>query len=98
MNRNHDAVLKGILKGAATTVIGQAKPHNSLYHHYVALVEGKTKPNFAKLTIACQIAAIALAVLKTQEEYDPKKPGVESKSEVSIHWTTGPNSFRSPHG
>jgi hypothetical protein len=41
--------------------------------HYVRLLEGGTKPNLAKLTIARQIASIALAVWRTQEEYDPKR-------------------------
>ena len=45
LNRNHNAVLKSIFKGAATTVIGQAKPNNPLYRHYVALVEGTQRHN-----------------------------------------------------
>jgi transposase len=73
LNRNHNATLKGIFKAAATTVIGQAKPENPLYRHYRALTEGKTKPDLAKLTIARQIAAITLAVLKKEEEYDSEK-------------------------
>ncbi len=73
LNRNHNSILKHVFKGAATTVIGQARPDEPLYVHYRALVDGKTKPNLAKLTIARQIAAITLAVLKKQEEYDPKK-------------------------
>ena len=73
LNRNHNSILKHIFKGAATTVIGQARPDEPLYIHYRALCDGKTKPNLAKLTIARQIAAITLAVLKKQEEYEPKK-------------------------
>ena len=70
----HDnSIPKYIFKSAATTIIGQAKPDEPLYRHYKSLVDGKTKPNLAKLTVARQIAAITLAVLKKQEEYDPKK-------------------------
>ena len=50
LNRNSNRTLKGIFKGAATTVIGQAKDE-PLYRHYLRLLDGGTKPNLAKLTL-----------------------------------------------
>ncbi len=72
LNRNYNRILKQIFKGAATTVIGHRKPEE-LYQHYQRLLDGGTKPNLAKLTIARQIAAITLAVWRSQERYDPRK-------------------------
>jgi hypothetical protein len=72
LNRQFNHTLKAVFKGAATTVIGRGgdEPIN---RHYVRLLEGGTKPNLAKLTIARQIASIALAVWRTQEVYDPAR-------------------------
>ena len=72
LNRNFNRTLKAVLKGAATTVIGQARDE-PLYHHYQQLLDGGTKPNLARLTIARQIAAIALALWRNKEVYDQKK-------------------------
>jgi len=47
LNRNSNRTLKGIFKGAATTVIGLAKD-DPLYRHYLQLLDGGTKPNLAK--------------------------------------------------
>ena len=65
--------LKSIFKGAATTVIGQARKDCPLYQHYAAMLHNKTKPNLAKLTLARQIAAITLALWKKEARYDPAK-------------------------
>lgn len=70
LNRNFNRTLKAIFKGSATTVIGRRKDER-LYGHYTRLLEGGTKPNLAKLTIARQIASIMLAVWRTGEAYDP---------------------------
>ena len=74
LNRNFNRPLKGVFKGAATTVIGRAQDE-PLYRHYVSLLDGGTKPNLAKLTIARQIAAIVLALWRSMEVYDSKKLG-----------------------
>mgnify|MGYP000971211284 CR=1 FL=1 len=60
-----------VLKAAATTVVAQ--PNSPLQADYRRLLDGGTKPNLAKLTIARRLAAIALAMWKRGEEYDPKK-------------------------
>lgn len=72
LNRDFNHTLKRILKGAATTVIGRGEDE-PVYRHYERLVEGGTKPNLAKLTIARQIASIVLALWCNGEAYDPKK-------------------------
>lgn len=72
LNRNFNHTLKAIFKGAATTVIGRAED-DPIYRPYLALLDGGTKPNLAKLTIARQIASIVLAVWRTREVYDPKR-------------------------
>ncbi|MCJ7627508.1 MAG: IS110 family transposase, partial [Longimicrobiales bacterium] len=74
LNRNGNRPLKEIFKGAATTVINQAGDE-PLYRHYLQLLDGGTKPNLAKLTIARQVASIMLAVWRKEEVYDPKKVG-----------------------
>ncbi len=70
LNFNHNRMLKAIFKGAATTVIAHCGA-NPLREGYDRQLESGTKPNLAKLTVARQIAAIVLAMWKTQEEYDP---------------------------
>ncbi len=70
LNFNHNRVLKAIFKGAATTVIAHMGP-NSLREGYDRRLADGTKPNLAKLTVARQIAAIVLAMWKSQAEYDP---------------------------
>lgn len=71
LNRNCNRPLKYVFKSAATTVIAQ--DDTPLAREYGRLVSGGIKPNLAKLTIARRIAAIALALWKHNEEYDPTK-------------------------
>ncbi len=72
LTRNFNHTLKRVFKGAATTVIGRAED-GPVYRHYLSLLDGGTKPNLAKLTIARQIASITLALWRTSEEYDPTR-------------------------
>jgi transposase len=71
LNPRCNRSLKYVFKSAATTVIAQ--PDSPLGREYVRLVTNGTKPNLAKLTIARRIAAIALALWKHDEEYNPAK-------------------------
>lgn len=73
LNRNHNHTLKRIFKGAATTVIGRARREDPLYRHYQQMLDGGTKPNLAKLTIARQIASIILSMWRSKEVYNPTK-------------------------
>jgi transposase len=72
LNRNFNRALKGIFKGAATTVIAHASssPFRAAYDR---LCEQGTKPNLAKVTVARKLAAAALAMWKSEEVYDPKR-------------------------
>jgi transposase len=72
LNKNHNAVLKSVFKGAATTVINQ-HPQSSLAQDYRRQLDAGTKPNLAKLTLARRIAATALAMWKHEEVYDPNR-------------------------
>ena len=72
LNRTCNRTLKAIFKGAATTVIQCAKDE-PLYGHYVQLLDGGTKPNLARLTIARQIASIILSMWRSEEVYNPGK-------------------------
>ena len=54
-------------------MIGRARREDPLYRHYPQLLDGGTKPNLAKLTIARQIAAIALSMWRSEEVYNPTK-------------------------
>ena len=62
-----------IFKGAATTIIGQARLDDPLFQRYQRLLDGGTKPNLAKLTLARQIASIVLSLWRSGEVYDPAK-------------------------
>jgi hypothetical protein len=72
LNRMHNPTLKGIFKGAATTIVTklQADP---LYEHYLRMTCAGTKPNLAKVTIARRVAAVVLRMWKDEKEYDPGK-------------------------
>ena len=72
LNRNHNARLKSIFKGAATTVVTRL-PSDPLYEHYLRLTSAGTKPNLAKLTLARRVAAIVLRMWKDEKEYDPSR-------------------------
>jgi len=71
LNRNRNPLLKSVFKGAATSVVQQLK-EDPLCQHYYRLLEGGTKPNLAKLTLARRIAAAVLAMWKKEEVYDPE--------------------------
>jgi transposase len=70
LNRSCNRPLKALFKAAAITVVSHSRP-NPLRDHYDRLLAAGTKPNLAKLTIARSIAAIVLAMWKTQTEYRP---------------------------
>jgi len=72
LNLHHNHVLKHVFKGAATTVIMQLKTE-PLHQNYQRMLAAGTKPNLAKLTLARKLAAIALSMWKSGEEYDSTK-------------------------
>ena len=72
LNHNHNRMLKGVFKGAATSVL-QLHHDDPLHKSYERMLEAGIKPNLAKLTLARKIAAITLALWKKKEVYDPTK-------------------------
>lgn len=68
LNRACNRQLKGIFVSAAQTALGCRRP-NPLLDAYERIVESGTKPNLARLTIARKIAAVVLAMWKTESEY-----------------------------
>ncbi len=68
LNRSCNRPLKAVFKGAATSVLKQSRP-NPLRDRYEQLLEARTKPNLARLTLARKIAAIVLAMWKAQTKY-----------------------------
>jgi transposase len=72
LNRNKNALLKEVFKGAATTVISRL-PEHPLRQNYRRMLDAGTRPNLAKLTLARRIASAVLAIWKKEEEYDPSK-------------------------
>jgi hypothetical protein len=72
LNFNHNHLLKAIFKGAATTVIAHSGS-NPLREGYDRQLENGTKPNLAKLTVARNLSAIALAMWKKETPYDPRR-------------------------
>jgi len=70
LNRNHNPMLKSILKGAATAATAKAGPLKDIYE--ACLARG-TKPEMALLTLARKIASIALRLWKKGELWDPAK-------------------------
>jgi transposase len=72
LNRSHNHMLKDVFKGAATTVVAIHRDC-PLGQDYQRLLDGGTKPNLAKLTLARKIAATTLAMWKNQEGFNPQR-------------------------
>ena len=70
LNRNFNRRLKGIFKGAATTVISNHT--EPMYSSYLRMMEQGTKPPMAKLTLARRIASTLLSMWKSKENYNPE--------------------------
>jgi transposase len=69
LNRNYNRRLKQVFKSAATSG-SRRGPFKPIYDQLLA--KG-LKPDLAKLTLARRISAIALAMWKKGERFDPKK-------------------------
>jgi transposase len=70
LNRGHP-MLKSLFKGAAELI--SRSEQQPLGRHYRRLVANGMKEHLARLTLARKLAAIALAVWKSKEDYDPTK-------------------------
>jgi hypothetical protein len=89
LNLNHNHPLKNVFKDAATTVMTH-HPDDPLHAAYARLLANGTKPNLAKLMLARKLAALALAMWKRTEAYDPARHTPPPSSLVS-----GPHTARS---
>jgi transposase len=70
LNRNHNPVLKEVLKSAATAATTR---RGSLQSFYQAMVARGMREELARVTLARKLAAITLHVWKTGDRYDPAK-------------------------
>lgn len=70
LNRNHNAVLKEIFKGAALAATVRPGPLQDLY---LAMTERGMRPELARVTLARKLAALSLRLWKTGERFDPAK-------------------------
>lgn len=79
LNRNRNAWLKNVFKGAATGLLMRS-PEHPLVQGYQRRTAAGMKPNLAALTLARQIAAIVLSMWKNQKEYDPARQALPAKN------------------
>jgi len=68
LNRNHNRVLKNVLKGAATTASARSGPLQDFYH---AMLSRGMREELARVTLTRKVAAIVLRLWKTGDRYDP---------------------------
>jgi hypothetical protein len=70
LNKDHNHVLKGLFKAAATRASVQPGPFQDFYQR--SLAKG-IKPTMVRLTLARKIAAITLTLWKKGENFDAEK-------------------------
>ena len=68
LNRNHNPLVKNVLKGAAIAAATRAGP---LHDFYARMVLHGMREELARVTLARKLAAILLHLWKTGETYDP---------------------------
>lgn len=76
LNRNHNRVLKSVLKSAATVAAARPGALQDLYHGMIAR---GTREELARLTLTRKLTAIVLRLWKTGERYDPVKLTVRAQ-------------------
>jgi transposase len=67
LNRNHNRVLKDVLKGAATAATARPGP---LQDFYQAMIARGMRPELARVTLTRKLAALTLRLWKKGEPYD----------------------------
>lgn len=75
LNRNHNRIVKGVLKAAATAAASRRGP---LQDYYEAMVRHGMRPELARVTLTRKLAALMLRLWKTGEVYDPTKLTVQA--------------------
>jgi len=76
LNRNHNPVVKNILKGAATAAASRPGP---LQDWYQKMLDGGMREELARVTLARKLAAIALRLWKTGAPYDATQLSVQAR-------------------
>ena len=75
LNRNHNRIVKEVLKAAATTAATRRGPLQDYYH---ALLLHGMRPELARVTLTRKLAALLLRLWKTGEVYDPTQLTVQA--------------------
>jgi transposase len=75
LNRNHNPLLKNVLKGAATAAATRRGP---LQDFYQGMVLRGMREELARVTLTRKLAAITLRLWKTGEHYDPAQLTVQA--------------------
>ena len=70
LNRNHNHVVKEVLKGAATVAAVRAGEFRDFYQ---ALLARGMREELARVTLTRKLAALTLRLWKTGERYDARK-------------------------
>ena len=70
LNRNHNHVLKNVLKGAATAATAWPGPLQDFYH---CMIARGMREELARVTLTRKLAAITLRLWKKGERFDPTK-------------------------
>jgi len=76
LNRNHNPIVKDVLKGAATAATTRPGALRELYERM--LMQG-TRPELARVTLARKLAAMTLHLWKTGETYEPTKLTLQAR-------------------
>jgi transposase len=76
LNRNHNRIVKGVLKAAATAAASRPGP---LQQYYDGMVRQGMRPELARVTLTRKLAALMLRLWKTGEVYDPTKLTVQAR-------------------
>jgi hypothetical protein len=76
LNRNHNRVLKDVLKGAAIAAATRPGPLQAFYQGM--LLRGM-RAELARVTLTRKLAAITLHLWKTGELYDPDKLTLQAR-------------------
>jgi transposase len=79
LNKNRNASLKDVFKGAALTLLQTNREHPLACRHQER-VKGGMAPEMSSLTLARQLAAIVLSMWKRKEDYDPSRHVRETSS------------------
>ncbi len=76
LNRNHNRVLKDVLKGAATAATARPGALQDLYHGMIAR---GMREELARVTLTRKLAAITLRLWKQGERYDSAKLTMQAR-------------------